>query len=111
MPRKAKRHDPDDSPVDGVYRADRITNQRKGYRCFLLNEEDAAVKRAQGAVKVARGSEGPRPFYYFGSDSDTGYTNRGLTLYEMPEELARKHEQSITAEAAQRMAIIRQEAI
>ena len=105
-----RRHDPDDAPVDGDYRNDRVLNKRPGYRYYLLDEDDAVIKYAQGATKVERSKDGPRPMFARGSDADSGYTVRGLTLFEMPEKLAQRMDARATSEAQQRMAIVRQEA-
>lgn len=105
-----KRHDPADGPVDGVYRNDHVINKEPGKRYYLLDDDDALVKTSMGATMVTRRPGGPRPFYDRGSDADSGYRVRGLTLYEMPEALARKHDALAVAEASQTLATIKREA-
>lgn len=105
-----RRVDPDDGPVDGVYRNDHVVNKEPGKRYYLLDEDDAFVKVAMGARMVERRKDGPRPFYDRGSDADSGYKVRGLTLYEMPETLARQQDAQSVSESAGRLAVIKNEA-
>ena len=106
---RPRRHDPVEAPVDGVYRNDHVLNKEKGKRYYLLNDEDAAVKRSIGARKVERREGAARPFYDFGSETDSGYSVRGLTLYEMPEKLAAQHDRAVAKESEDRMALMRQQ--
>lgn len=105
-----KRHDPDDAPVDGFYRYDSVVNKEPGKRYYLLDDDDAIVKVAMGARMVERRPGGAKPLYDRGSDADSGYRIRGLTLYEMPEALAKRHDAMAVAAGADRMSIIRNEA-
>lgn len=104
------RHDPDDAPVDGVYRNDKVINKDPGKRYYLLNEEDALIKQAQGARLTERREGGARPFFDRGSDADSGYRVRDLRLFEMPEALARKYDAEPVAECSRTLATIRNEA-
>lgn len=105
-----KRHDPGEGPVDGVYRNDHVVNKDPSKRYYLLDEDDALTKQAQGARMVERRAGAARPFFDRGSDADSGYRVKGLTLYEMPEALAKKHDAEPVADAARTLATIRQDA-
>lgn len=91
--RSRKRHDPDaGAPIDGVFRPDLVINKRSGYRYYWLTPEDAAVKYELGARKVARTPDGPRMKFDTSDPANPDITFRGLTLYEMPEKLAREYD-------------------
>jgi hypothetical protein len=108
--RGRKRHDPDSSaPVDGVYRPDLVINKRPGMRYYWLNAEDAAHKRALGATKVPRTEDGPQMKFDTGDKSAPDIEYRGLTLYEMPEKLARKYDDHVVAEGKSMMRGLKQQ--
>jgi hypothetical protein len=102
-----KRHDPGESPVDGFYRYDQVINKDPSKRYYLCSDEDALIKQAMGATMTERRTGGPRPFFDRGSDADSGYKVRGLTLFEMPEALAREHDARNVEEMSGQLAVIR----
>lgn len=58
-----KRHDPDESPIDGNPGIDRIFDKEPGFDYMLASDEDIPEMLYRGAVVCQRESESARPFY------------------------------------------------
>lgn len=88
MPRRRK--DPDEAPIDGDKRLDRLVNKQKGMSYKLLSADDIPYFKSMGFVREERGPDAARPVFDAGSDDDPGYHVGSLTLYKAPDELARR---------------------
>lgn len=108
--RPRKRKDPDDAPVDGHYKRDKLLNPETGMRYALLDEkEDGAEFRHRGYRRVERTADEStvRPLWDTGDPTDSHYSVKGLVLYACEEERAKKWEQPALDESNGRMAAIK----
>lgn len=101
-----RRHDPKDGPLDGYTRPDLIMNQRKGYVCAMLSDEDFEEKAEQGYRRVERSKNGPRPKWWSGDSSKPGYRRKGLQLCEIRADRHAQLHKFHLDKAADRMAVI-----
>lgn len=60
-PPKAKRHDPDETSIEGVVvRKDTVYGKDSSKHYAFVHKEDLAICRARGMVKTDRSDEGPK---------------------------------------------------
>lgn len=108
---KTKRHDPADAPINGDYEKDVVLNKDPSKRYAWLTTEgidsDVSRFRHRGYVKTEKTEGGPRPAWDQESDTGSGFTVGGLTLYEVSEEHIAKHDERQRAPSERRMKAIK----
>lgn len=102
-PKVAKRHDPDEAPVDGNRSLDKIRGKEAGYRYFLATDEDIGVIESRGGEVCTRDKDTARPFFDDRRNAGDGAIKvKNLTLMKVREEDQVRHESFGLAEAKRR---------
>lgn len=103
--KKAKRHDPDEAPIDGNEGCDRIFNKDADFTYFLAEQsEDVYKLQNRGAVVCTRDNDASRPFYDRRvAAGEAEIKVKDLVLMKMPNALFEKQEAQKLATAKQRM--------
>lgn len=103
-PKVAKRHDPDESPIDGNPGIDRIFDKEPGFDYMLASDEDIPEMLYRGAVVCQREGEKARPFYDQRQNAgEADIKVKNLTLMKIETERNDKIKNRGLAQAKQRM--------
>lgn len=104
-PAKVKRHDPDESPIDGNEGCDRINGKDPDFTYFLAEQsEDLYKLQNRGAVVCTRDNDSSKPLYDRRANAGEAEIKvKDLVLMKMPNDVFEKQERDKLATAKQRM--------
>lgn len=109
--KKAKRHDPDEAPIDGNPGCDRVFNKEPGFTYVLASDEDIPTIRYRGGEICQRETEQARPFYdQRQSAGEADIKVKNLTLMKLKDEDYEKHQGQGLQVAKQRIASLKKNA-
>lgn len=109
--KKAKRHDPDEAPIDGNPGCDRVFNKEPGFTYVLASDEDIPTIRYRGGEICQRDSEQARPFYDQRQNSgESDIKVKNLTLMKLKDEDYAKHQGQGLSAARSRSAALHKSA-
>lgn len=107
MPRGRKRKDPTEAPIDGDYSLDQVLNKDPDFAYGLVDPDDMAKYRSLGYVAETRGPDAAKPRYDQGTEADSGYKVRALTLMKLPKALRERLDNQAIDISRRRMSAIK----
>lgn len=110
--KKAKRHDPEDAPIDGNPGCDVVMNRDPDFDYMLASDEDIPTMLWRGAVVCQRESEQAKPF--FDQRQNAGEADikvKNLTLMKIEKEKNAKIQSQGLTVAKQRLAALKRGAV
>lgn len=110
--KKAKRHDPEEAPIDGNEGCDIVNGKDPDFEYFLAEQaEDRFKLEGRGAVVCSRENETARPFYDRRANAgESAIIVKDLVLMKMPKKQFQAQQANHLARAKQRTVALKRDA-